>query len=164
MTNCRRFVLFTEIVICSFALGCVSTPRFAEKDNGGRSPSGEEREVAAAKDVEPARSSTTGKSLLTLEGVVSYYAHDFHGKETSNGETFNMNDLTCAQRTFPFGTKVRVTNLVNGKSVVVRVNDRGPFVEGRIMDLSLAAAKQIDLIKTGTTQARLEVLQWGDGK
>jgi rare lipoprotein A len=75
-----------------------------------------------------------------------------------------MNDLTAAHRTFPFGTRVRVTNMENSKSVVVRVNDRGPFVEGRIMDLSLAAAKEIDLMKSGTTEARLEVLQWGDGK
>jgi rare lipoprotein A len=75
-----------------------------------------------------------------------------------------MNDLTAAHRTFPFGTKVRVTNLGNSKSVIVRVNDRGPFVEGRIMDLSLAAAKEIDLMKSGTAEARLEVLQWGDGK
>ncbi len=164
MTSYRPFIEFAEIVVCTLVIGCVSTPRFADRNTGGRIPSNENREDTSAKNDTPVRTVTGGKILLTLEGTVSYYADDFHGKETSNGETFDMNDLTCAQRSFPFGTKVRVTNLENGKSVVVRVNDRGPFVEGRIMDLSLAAAKQIDLIKTGTTRARLEVLQWGDGK
>jgi rare lipoprotein A len=107
---------------------------------------------------------TSGKILLTLEGVASYYAHDFHGKQTSNGEIFDMNSFTAAHRTFPFGTKVRVTNLENKKSVIVRVNDRGPFKEGRIMDLSLGAAKEIDLIKNGTAKVKLEVLEWGIGK
>ena len=107
---------------------------------------------------------STGKVLLTLEGVASYYAHDFHGKLTSNGETFDMNDLTAAHRTFPFGTRIRVTNLGNQKTVIVRVNDRGPFVDGRIIDLSMGAAKAIGSIETGTARVRLEVLQWGDGK
>ncbi len=164
MTKCRRFVRVPVIVLCTVVMGCVSTPRFAEKDSGGRSSSAEKHADTSSKNEQPALAPATGKILLTLEGVVSYYAKDFHGKETSNGETFNMNDLTCAHRTFPFGTKVKVTNLENGRSVVVRVNDRGPFVEGRIMDLSLAAAKQIDLIASGTTKARLDVLQWGDGK
>ena len=106
----------------------------------------------------------SGKVLLTLEGVVSYYAHDFHGKQTSSGETFDMHALTAAHRNFPFGTKVRVTNLENNKTVIVRVNDRGPFKEGRIMDLSMGAAKEIDLILNGTARARLEVLGWGNGK
>ncbi len=164
MTNCRWFIPFAGVVVCAVVMGCESTPRFAERDSGARTPSRDKRNDIAPKHDEPVRASTTGNALLTLEGVVSYYANDFHGKQTSNGETFDMNDLTCAHRTFPFGTKVRVTNLENGKTVIVRVNDRGPFVEGRIMDLSLAAAKQIDLIKSGTTQARLDVLQWGDGK
>jgi rare lipoprotein A len=75
-----------------------------------------------------------------------------------------MHSLTAAHRTFPFGTKVRVTSLENNKTVVVRVNDRGPFKEGRIMDLSMGAAKEIDLILNGTARVRLEVLEWGNGK
>jgi len=162
MTN---FSLLTACIVASLAvIGCTSTPRFAEKEGRDHEGSAPHREETPAKEDQPIRANTTGKILLTLEGVVSYYAHDFQGKETSNGETFNMNDLTAAHRTFPFGTKVRVTNLENNKSVVVRVNDRGPFVEGRIMDLSMGAAKEIGLIKTGTTRARLEVLQWGDGQ
>jgi rare lipoprotein A len=151
------------LVACLLALGCASTPRFGEKTTDDRGTAVRTTKDTAVRDIQPERP-PTGKILLTLQGTVSYYANDFHGKQTSNGETFNMNDLTAAHRTFPFGTKVRVTNLENNKSVIVRVNDRGPFVEGRIMDLSLAAAKEIDLMKSGTTKARLEVLHWGDGK
>ena len=75
-----------------------------------------------------------------------------------------MNAFTAAHRTFPFGTKVRVTNLENNKIVVVRINDRGPFKEGRMMDLSMGAAKELDLIRTGTARVRLEVLEWGNGQ
>lgn len=105
----------------------------------------------------------SGRVLLTLEGTASYYADDFHGKLTSNGETYDMHGITAAHRTFPFGTLVRVTHLESDKQVVVRINDRGPFVEGRMIDLSLGAAKEIGLIQKGTARVRLEVLQWGLG-
>ena len=142
----------------SFLAGCTSTPRFA-----GRS---EERssEHKPAAPPELSIQPNSGKVLLTLDGIASYYAHDFNGKMTSNGEIFDVNALTAAHRTFPFGTKVRVTNLENNKIVVVRVNDRGPFKEGRMMDLSMGAAKEIDLIRTGTAHVRLEVLEWGNGQ
>lgn len=97
----------------------------------------------------------------TAEGLASYYAHDFHGKKTANGETFDMHKLTAAHRSYPFDTKVKVTNLDNGKSVVVRINDRGPFKLERIMDLSLGAAEALDMVKSGTARIRLEVVEWG---
>lgn len=96
------------------------------------------------------------------EGVASYYAHEFNGRKTSNGETFDMNQLTAAHRTLPFNTKVRVTNLANGRATVVRINDRGPFKDNRIIDLSLAAAKEIGLIVSGTARVKIEVLEWGN--
>lgn len=152
--------------LCVFILSCSSSPRFGRE--GNKIGDGETAAVKPPAEKSDEKPSTyrpsSGRILLTLEGVASYYAHDFHGKLTSNGERFDMNDLTAAHRTFPFGTKVRVTNLENNKIVLVRVNDRGPFVEGRIIDLSLGAAKEIDLIQTGTASVRLEVLQWGDGK
>jgi rare lipoprotein A len=163
MTNCRFFDERAVFILCLLVVGCSSTPRFTERERRAREDNSQTKEAARERDEQLPKSST-GKVLLTLEGIVSFYAHDFHGKLTSNGETFNMNDLTAAHRTFPFGTKVKVTNLDNKKSVIIRVNDRGPFIEGRIMDLSMGAAKEIDLIKSGTVQARLEVLQWGDGK
>lgn len=88
----------------------------------------------------------------------SYYADKFHGRKTSSGEVFNMYDYTCAHKTFPFGTVLRVTNLANNKTVDVRVNDRGPFVAGREVDLSKAAAVKLDMIKSGTARVKIEIL------
>jgi rare lipoprotein A len=96
------------------------------------------------------------------QGKASFYSDQFHGHKTANGETFNMDKLTAAHPSLPFGTRVRVTNLRNGKDVIVRINDRGPFVKGRIIDLSVGAAKEIGLIKSGTVQVKLEAL--GSGK
>jgi rare lipoprotein A len=95
---------------------------------------------------------------LTQTGVASYYAEEFHGRKTANGEVYNMNALTAAHQTFPFNSLVRVTNLANRKVVVVRVNDAGPFVDDRIIDLSYAAAKKLGMIRTGKTQVRLDVI------
>jgi rare lipoprotein A len=91
-------------------------------------------------------------------GVASWYGPNFHGKTTSNKEVYDMYDLTAAHKSLPFGTYVVVTNLNNGKSVTVRINDRGPFVKGRIIDLSYAAAKAVDMIDTGKAPVKLEIL------
>lgn len=91
-------------------------------------------------------------------GLASWYGPNFHGKKTSSSEIFNMYDLTAAHKTLPFGTYVMVTNLENGKSVKVRVNDRGPFVRGRIIDLSYAAARVLGMIGPGVARVRIEVL------
>ena len=93
--------------------------------------------------------------------TASYYAEDFHGKRTSNGERFDMNALTCAHKSLPFDTILKVTNLANGKTVQVRVNDRGPFVVSREIDLSRAAAVKLGMIGSGTTKVKLEIIQQG---
>ena len=90
-------------------------------------------------------------------GMASYYGGSWHGKKTANGEIFNENSLTAAHKTLPFGTKVKVTNLDNGKSVVVRINDRGPYSKGRVIDLSKAAFSRIASISKGVTRVKLEV-------
>jgi rare lipoprotein A len=95
------------------------------------------------------------------DGLASYYAERYDGKSTASGEIFHVYALTAAHRTLPFGTRVCVTNLNNGKSVTVRINDRGPFVRGRVIDLSPAAARKIDLVATGTAPVKLEVLSGG---
>ena len=92
------------------------------------------------------------------EGMASWYGPDFHGKTTSNKEVYDMYDMTAAHRTLPFGTHLMVTNLQNSRSVTVRINDRGPFVKDRIIDLSLAAARQLDMLGPGVVPVRLEVL------
>src|SRR6185295_1527518 len=96
------------------------------------------------------------------EGVASWYGPDFHGGRTSTGETYDMNAMTGAHTTLPLPTWVRVTNLENGKSVVVRLNDRGPFAKDRIIDLSRAAALQLDMIRKGTARVEVRSLATGD--
>jgi rare lipoprotein A len=91
-------------------------------------------------------------------GVASWYGSDFHGRRTSNGEIYDKEKLTCAHRTYAFGTYLLVRNLDNGASVVVRVNDRGPFAKNRIIDLSEAAARIIGMIPTGTARVSLEAI------
>ncbi len=94
-------------------------------------------------------------------GYASWYGGKFHGRKTANGETYNMFAMTAAHRTLPFDTWVRVTNLENGRSVVVRINDRGPFKDKkkRIIDLSLGAAKELDMLEAGLVEVRLEILR-----
>jgi rare lipoprotein A len=92
-------------------------------------------------------------------GTASYYGNEFHGRSTASGEVYDKTKLTCAHRELPFGTRVRVTNLSNKKSVIVRVNDRGPFVKGRIIDLSFAAAREIVMIKEGIIRVKIEVVR-----
>jgi rare lipoprotein A len=92
-------------------------------------------------------------------GLASWYGRDFNGRPTASGEIFDMYAYTAAHRDLPFGTRVRVTNEANGRSVVVRINDRGPWVEGRILDLSYAAAKALGMLEAGVVRVRLEVLR-----
>ena len=93
------------------------------------------------------------------KGEASWYGKKFHGRTTASGEIYNMHKLTAAHRTLPFGTIVEVTHLENGRKVVVRINDRGPSIRKRIIDLSYAAAKKIDMIVQGIARVRIEVIQ-----
>lgn len=98
---------------------------------------------------------------MVEEGTASYYGDQFEGRSTANGERFRQSERTAAHRTFPFGTIVRVTNLKTGLSTTVRINDRGPFRDARVIDLSRAAAEEIGMVADGLAQVRLEVLDWG---
>jgi rare lipoprotein A len=98
-----------------------------------------------------------------MTGVSSFYAEDFHGKLTANGEVYDMYGVTAAHKTLPLGTVCRVTNLENDKSLILRINDRGPYVKGRILDCSYGAAKKLDFITQGTAKVKIEVMEWGDG-
>lgn len=106
------------------------------------------------------RASDEGPAGTLLEGKAVYYAKDFQGKKTASGEPYDMNALTAAHPSLRLGTMVRVTNLSNRRSVVVRINDRGPFGKrDRIIDLSWAAAERIDMIQAGVVEVEVEVLQ-----
>src|SRR5436190_13589486 len=99
-----------------------------------------------------------------LEGLASYYAEPYHGRRTASGEIFDTyKGMTAAHRTLPFNTVVRVTNKINSESVDVRITDRGPFIDGRVIDLSLAAAQKIDMVRAGVVPVRLSVVKDGDG-
>lgn len=93
--------------------------------------------------------------VMTQQGKASYYANKFKGRRTASGQKFRQHKRTAASLTIPLGTKVRVTNLKNGKTVKVRINDRGPYVKGRIIDLSRKAAKRIDMIRAGVVPVKL---------
>lgn len=140
-----KYVLYSVgvLLMAECLAGCgVSSPRFTFANN--------------------VKANLGGSYSENEEGVASYYAEEFNGRRTSNGEVYDMNKLTAAHRTIPFNSKVRVTNSLNNKSVVVRINDRGPFKDNRIIDLSLEAAKVIGMIGTGTATVQLHIIELGD--
>lgn len=146
----RRYAsAITIIVVCvCFIFSCSSSPRYKR---GGLS-------VRPSSKVNKKKSYLPDSRSHALKGVASYYGSDFHGKKTASGEQYNMHNLTAAHKTLSFNTRVKVTNLENNKTVIVRINDRGPFKKRRIIDLSLAAAKKIGLIITGTAKVKLEII------
>jgi len=96
------------------------------------------------------------KGRYVETGVASWYGKPFHGRKTASGERYDMHEMTAAHKTLPFGAKVKVTDLETGRSVKVRINDRGPFAKGRIIDLSKKAAKQLGIYERGTARVRIE--------
>jgi rare lipoprotein A len=139
-----RLILFTAFFI--ILTSCSSSKRFADKGN-----------------IESRYENLNENKSNEVEvGEASYYAKEFNGRTTANGEIYNMNDLTAAHPSYPFNTIVRVTNLTNEQSVQVRINDRMPNFKGRIIDLSLAAAKKIGIINSGVEKVKVEVLKWGN--
>lgn len=133
----------TILALCCFIASCVTTsPRY--------------RKGAHTRPSKAQKNNHTGR--YHSAGTASYYGPGFHGKKTANGETFNMHQLTAAHRTLPFGTKVKVINVSNNKSVIVRINDRGPFIRGRIIDLSYEAAKRLGFLKKGHTRVKLIII------
>ena len=140
----------------------------------GASPSGEEflvediteiREAITIQDVRtvaPVRPLPASKLIEVVQGAASWYGPGFYGRTTANGERFSKGTLTAAHRTLPCGTKVRVTNLSNGRNVVVRINDRGPFKHHRVIDLAHGAASQLQMMQAGKVPVKLEILAKGD--
>lgn len=103
-------------------------------------------------------------TIIYLNTRCSYYAHFFHGRKTASGVRYNMHDLTCAHKTLPFGTLLRITNLSNYVSVIVMVTDRGPYATGRMIDLSYGAAKKLNIVKKGIANCKVEILKLGQKK
>ena len=113
------------------------------------------------------KNKTKNQIKLDLEkkvykGLSSYYGKKFHGKLTANGEVYDMYGLTAAHKTFPLNTICRVTNISNKKSLILRINDRGPYVGERILDCSYGAAKKLGFLNEGVTEVKIEIIEWGD--
>ena len=145
--------------------GCTPAPRY--KSSHQRPVSNKTKKSSKVKFIPVTKAPTLAEfdtSKKVYEGVSSYYGKAFHGKLTANGEIFNMYGVTAAHKTMPLNTVARVTNLINNKSLILRINDRGPYVEGRILDCSYGAAKKLDFLDTGMTEVKIEVIEWGDNK
>ena len=143
-------------ILISVATGCASRPVAYYPDSETHTTSGSVLPYRVDGRVYYPLSNSTG---FVQKGIASWYGPDFHGKATSNGEVYNMNSMTAAHKTLPFGSVVRVTHQENGKSVTVRINDRGPFVGDRIIDLSHAAATELGIVETGTAPVNLRVIR-----
>ena len=141
------------VFLLIFQYSCSSAPRYGNQTYPGQKT--KTRQVPVEKNPQLSYK-------RTWVGTSSWYGEDFHGKKTANGEIFNMYELTAAHKTLPLGTTVRVTNLSNNRSVVVRINDRGPYVEGRILDLSYGAAEKLDFHTKGTAKVHIQVIKFGD--
>ena len=139
------------LVMCVLFADCTNSPRYG--NSVGTRKKSNSRNLKSAK-----------RMPKVITGVSSFYGTDFHGKLTANGEVFDMYGLTAAHKTLPLNTTVRVTNLANNKSLILRINDRGPYIKGRILDCSYGAAKKLDFIIQGTTKVRIEIIEVGDNK
>lgn len=144
------FIRLLAATTALIALGLAHTAGAQEADEAGT--------VTAPAPQAPPAHDTMAVAGVAL-GALSYYGNELAGHRTSSGERFDPKQLTMAHKSLPFGTLVRVTNLRNNKSVVVRVNDRGPHVSGRVGDVSMAAAIMLDMLQAGVVQARFEVLR-----
>ena len=139
--------------------GCSSSPRYGSEIKPSRVGLSASKKTAS----KTSRKRTVNHRKI-IKGISSYYAEDFHGKLTANGEVYDMYGLTAAHKTLPLNTICRVTNLANNKSLILRINDRGPYVKGRILDCSYGAAKKLNFVQQGTTRVKIEIIELGDGK
>ncbi len=137
-------------VLSLMLFGCHASPRYGKGGNAPHTTSNPSGKVT--------------KHRTTMTGVSSFYAEDFHGKITANGETYDMYGLTAAHKTLPFNSLVKVTNLDNDKTLTLRINDRGPYAKGRILDCSYGAAVKLGFIGHGTARVKIEVIEFGDNK
>lgn len=149
------------IVILILLAACSPSPRYTTHRPPAGSAAGKPSSSGSAGQSIPATNEPVEKVPrgTKIRGVASYYGDEFNGRQTSNGETFDMYGLTCAHRTLPFNTWLEVKNLANGRTVIVRVNDRGPFKDGRILDLSYGAARELHMLDAGIQEVEITVIR-----
>jgi len=142
--------LVAALIVLFLCWGCAPSPRYTIIRAGSKSS------VPFLTGEVPIEKPPVGTKF---RGVASFYADKYHGNKTANGEIFDMYGLTCAMNVLPFNTWLEVRNLANNRTVIVRVNDRGPFVDGRIIDLSLGAAKELGMVGTGVQEVEITVIR-----
>jgi len=149
------------VLVCAMVFGCAQPERAPEPTLPTPAPPTPAPPTPAPTGPPPPAPPSSGDASMSTQqrGRISMYGNDFAGRRTASGEPFDPSALTMAHRTLPFGTRVRVTNLENQRSVEVVVNDRGPFVPGRIADLSEAAARRIGMVGEGVVEALLDILE-----
>ena len=168
----------SKVLLLSFILvflfSCSASPRYTHSKKTSPSPSTSTSTSPSASALSSPLTLSSGSKLIPVTknptlsykqswtGIASWYGEKFHGKLTANGEIYDMYSMTAAHKTLPLGTVVKVSNLDNKKSVKVRINDRGPYIEGRLIDLSFAAAKKLGYENLGTANVRLQVIKFGD--
>ena len=145
--------------ILFLAAACASAPRYTSDRKPPPKKSPPSRKITPPAKRLPSIKVRPG---TVFEGLASFYGPEFHGKLTANGEVYDMYGLTAAHRRLPLNTIIRVTNQTNGKSLIVRINDRGPWIQGRMLDLSYGAALKLGFISQGTTRVKVEVIEVGD--
>ena len=164
----NKILFFSMIML--FLLGCTSSPRYKSSPSPFSDPKQTKKVVKSEKTTKKNKkvpSSNNGSynpKKLVYKGIASFYGPKFHGKLTANGEIFDMYGVTAAHKEFPFNTIARVTNENNGKSLIIRINDRGPYIDGRILDCSFGAAKKLGFVSDGTTYVKIQIIEWGDGE
>lgn len=162
--NIIPFRLFIIVLIGALSVDCAPAPRYKSGNSSIISPKKEKEKSGKKQKVKQSKKKTFDKSKMMYKGISSYYGPKFHGKLTANGEIFDMYGVTAAHKEFPFNTVTRVTNENNGKSLIIRINDRGPYVGDRILDCSFGAAKKLGFVGEGIAPVKIEILEWGDGE
>ena len=154
-------ILIIAVGVLLFLHNCAPSPRYTSSSS---SSSKSLQKNGTTPKSSSKKKSSFDTSKKTFTGISSYYGKKFHGKLTANGEIFDMYGLTAAHKEIPLNTIVRVTNLANDKSLILRINDRGPYVGNRILDCSYGAAKKLGFLNQGNTEVRIDVIEWGDNE
>tara|TARA_B100001029_G_C14764185_1_gene287612 strand:- start:54 stop:596 length:543 start_codon:yes stop_codon:yes gene_type:complete len=166
----------TKIIFLNFVLYfcfyCTPAPRYKSDSIDKTHSSSKVHNKSTSKNkISPKKSKKNKSNTKTYnpkktiyKGMSSFYGPKFHGKLTANGEIFDMYGVTAAHKEFPFNTITRVTNENNGKSLIIRINDRGPYIDGRILDCSFGAAKKLGFVSEGVAPVKIEIMEWGDGE
>ena len=168
----QRNLKFISLSVLLTVLNITISSAIAEAKSNKKAKLKQKVSVVSSTEIQPSanllNNNSTTKPIIplrkeniianTFSGKASWYGPGFHGRPTANGEIFNQNALTAAHPSLSFGTKVKVTNLNNGRSVVVRINDRGPYSGGRVIDLSAAAARSLKMIRSGVARVKVTVL------